>query len=242
MNSQWPRAGLALALLLGLGVCGLASSAHAAVQTFVTINGSCGVNVSVGQRICIQYGYNALATDPQALTGLLTVQKGTGPEVQLFNGQVFANTPNELCDGVGTGPANRIIRFRVRTADGATQLASCTYIVGTQSQTPPQITTRLLVNRKRFVDCGSIVGSGTPVHLVFSSNQSGTAEVFIRKENAASPTLLARGSVTAGRNYAVGVIAGAADAFQRTFTVRVTSASGTGTASCAYIVPAPTEP
>jgi hypothetical protein len=242
MNSQRPRAGLALTFCLLLCAAALATSAHAAVEPFVTIERSCAVNVSVGQRICIQYGYNAASTDPQSATGLLTVQKGTGPERQLFNGQVFANTPNELCDVVGTGPSDRIIRFRVQTADGVTRLASCTYIVGTQSQNPPQITTRLLINRERYAECDSIVGSGIPVHLVFSSNQSGTAEVWIQKENVSSPTLLARGSVSAGRNYAVGVIAGAADAFRRTFTVRVTSASGTGTATCAYIVPAPTEP
>lgn len=240
MNSRRPRAGLALTLTLLLGV--VASSAHAAVQPFVTINGSCAVNVSVGQRICIQYGYNAASTDPQSATGHLTVQKGTGPEVQLFHWQIFANTPNELCDVVGTGPSDRIIRLRV-TAGGTTYLASCTYIVGTGGQTAPQITTRLLINRERYAECDSIVGSGIPVHIVFSSNQSGTAEVWIQKENVATPTLLARGTVTAGVNYAVGVIAGAADAFKRTFTVKVTNASGTtGTASCAYIVPAPTEP
>jgi hypothetical protein len=221
----------------------LTTSAHAAVQPVVTIDGSCGMNVSVGQRICIQYGYNALATDPQSANGLLTVQKGSGPEVQLFNGQVFANDLNELCDVVGTGPANRIIRFRVRTADGNLYLASCTYIVGTGSQTAPVITSRLLVNRREFRDCGGIAGSGQTVHLVFSSNQSGFAEVWIQKETATSPTLLARGSVSAGVNYAVGVIAGAADGRARTFTVKVTNAAGvTGTGTCVYFVPAPTEP
>jgi len=237
MSSTRSRAGLALAFCLLLCASALASSAHAALNPFVTVEGSCGINVSVGQRICIQYGYNPTAGEPQSAVGLLTIQKGSGPQVQLFNGQVFANTPNELCDLVGSSLEPRTLRFTVRRPDGTSETATCTYTVSSQSQTPPQLTTRLLINRQTFVACGSHVASGATVHLVFSSNQSGTAEVWIQKEGATSPTLLARGSVSAGVNYAVGVIAGTADGKMRTFTVNVTNAAGTGTATCAYVVP-----
>jgi hypothetical protein len=230
-------AGLALAISLVLCASALASGAHAALNPFVTVEGSCGVNVSVGQRICVQYGYNPTAGEPQSAIGRLTVQKGNNPPVQLFHGEVFAATPNELCDLVGSGPESRILRFTVQRPDGTSETATCTYTVGTQAQRPATITTRLLINRQTFTACGASVRSGATVHLIFSSDQSAAAEVWIRRAGG-TPALLARGTVRAGVNYAVGVIAGAADGATRIFTVNVTNASGTGTADCAYVVPA----
>jgi hypothetical protein len=236
MRTISTRVGLALATVTLLCATALSSSAQAALNPFVTVEDSCDVQVAVGQRICVQYGYNPTAGEPQRAIGRLTVQKGNNVPVTIFNGEVFAGIPNELCDVVGTGPENRIVRFTVQTATGATETVSCGYIVRSQAQTQPVVTTSLLLNRQSFVECGASVPSGATVHLVFSSSQSGVAEVSIQKEGG-SPTLLARGSVSAGVRYAVGVIAGAADGLTRTFTVSVTNANGTGTATCAYIVP-----
>jgi hypothetical protein len=230
------RVGLALATLLLLSGTALTSAAHAALNPFVTIERSCDVNVSVGQRVCVQYGYNPTPGEPQRAIGLLTVQKGDNPPAQLFLGEVFADTPNEFCDVVGLGPRDRILRFTVETATGFVESANCRYRAGTGSQTQPIITTRLLRNRQAFVECGSPVPSGDIVHLVFSSSESGFAEVFLQKEGQ-SATFLARGSVNADVNYAVGVRAGLGDGKARTFIVRVTNnASATGEATCAYAV------
>lgn len=231
------RVGLALATFALLCGTGLARPAQAALNPLVTVELSCDVQVTVGQRICVQYGYNPTAGEPQRVIGRLTVQKGSNPPVQVFFGEVFAGIPNELCDLVGSGPEERVVRFTVQTAAGVSEMASCRYFVRTQAQNLPAISTSLLINRQRFVECGASVASGSTVHLVFSSNQSGTAEILIQKEGGPQ-VLLARGTVRAGVRYAVGVIAGAADGRARTFTVRVTNANGTGTATCAYIVPA----
>jgi hypothetical protein len=230
------RVGLALTTFALLCGTGLARPAQAALNPFVTVEGRCDVEVTVGQRICVQYGYNPTAGEPQRVIGRLTVQRGDNPPVQVFHGEVFAGLPNELCDLVGPGPENRILRFTVQTAAGVSETASCRYIVRPQAQNLPVLTTSLLINRQRFVECGASVASGSTVHLVFSSNQSGTAEVLIQIEGGA-PVLLARGTVSAGVRYAVGVIAGAADGRTRTFTVRVTNPNGTGTATCGYVVP-----
>jgi hypothetical protein len=235
MRTFRPRVGPALATFLFLFGASLASSAHAAINAFVTINGSCGVEVQVGQRICITYGYNPTGQTPPTATGRLTVQKGNNAPVTVFNGPVFGAEPNDLCDVVGTGPANRILRLTVTTAAGEQQSVTCTYSVRSSGQTAPVITTALRVNTNA-ANCGAVVQSGDRVCLRLSSSQSGFAEVTLQKEGGTEQRI-ARGSVTAGVRYAVCVTAGAADGKTRTFRVRVTTGSGaSSTESCVYVV------
>jgi hypothetical protein len=227
--------GPALATFVFLVGASLASSAHAALNAFISINGSCGVQVRVGERICVAYGYNPTGQSPATARGRLTVQKGNNAPVTLFNGPVFGAEPNDLCDVVGPGPENRILRLTVTTATGEQETVSCTYVVRSSAQTAPVITTALRVNNV-LSDCGAVVLSGAQVSLLLSSSQSGFARVTLQKEGG-TEQLIASGSVTAGVRYAVRVTAGAADGKMRTFRVRVTNSAGaSSTESCAYVV------
>jgi hypothetical protein len=150
---------------------------------------------------------------------------------------VFGAEPNDLCDVVGPGPANRIVRFTVTTATGEQQTISCTYIVRSSAQMSPTITTALLVNGQSAA-CGAAVHSGDRVCLALSSSLSGSAQVTVQVEGGAE-VLIARGSVVAGRRYAVCVTAGPANGRTRTFRVRVTTAAGaSSTEACSFVVPA----
>jgi hypothetical protein len=87
-----------------------------------------------------------------------------------------------------------------------------------------------------ITSCGALVQSGDTVCLRFQSDQSGFAQVSIKKD-AGSYQLIAQGSVSGGVTYAVCVTAGTADNITRTFKVTVTnSTTGTGTGTCDYTV------
>lgn len=236
MRTSGSRAAPALATLLLLVGASLASITHAAINPVLNIEGGCDVEVRVGQRVCVVYGFNPTGNTSPSARGLLTVQKGDNAPVQLFNGPLFGAEPGDLCDVVGPGPEVRVLRLTVTTEAGETETISCSYRAVSQGGTGPNLTTRLLVNRQAFVECGSEVRSGNQVCLVFSTDQRGTAEVAIRKGESAEE-VIATGSVGTGVFYAVCVIAGAADGETRTFRVTVTSDSGSSTATCAYIVP-----
>jgi len=227
---------LAYLLCLGAASWSRPASAHPAptVTTALRVNGvntACGATVAPGDQVCL------LLSSDQAGTAVVSIQKGTGTPTVLAEGSVKAGVTYSVC--VTAGAADGLVRHftvRVTNAEGTSTSRVCSYAVSdTGGQTLPVVTTGLRVNGANTA-CGATVDSGDQVCLLLSSNQNGTAVVSIRKGTGAE-TVLAQGSVQAGVTYRVCVTAGAADGVTRTFSVKVTNASGGSTTrTCTYVV------
>jgi collagen type VII alpha len=216
------------------GQTGTSGQGGPTLTTSLLVNGAaatCGATVASGDAVCVRF------SSDQTGTAVVTARKGTGADTTLASGSVQAGVTYRVCVTAGTADGQmRTFTVTVTNTSGQASSQECTFTVGSSSaQGGPTVTTSLLVNGAA-ADCGATVAAGNQVCVRFSSDQTGTAVVTVRKGTGAETTL-ASGSVQAGVTYRVCVTAGAADGQTRTFTVTVTNTSGQATSQeCAYVV------
>jgi hypothetical protein len=224
---------LASLLLLWGGSIGSVAQAAPPVVTILglRVNGvsaACGATVQSGNRVCVRF-----STDQNG-SATVSVTKGT-TTTAVASGSVTPGVNYITCVTAGTADnITRTFTVQVTNATTGTGSATCDYKVAATAAMAPTVTILGLRVNGVTAACGASVHAGDQVCVRFSTDQNANATVSVTK--GTTTTVEATGAVIPGVNYITCVTAGTADSVTRTFTVQVTNANGTRSATCAYTV------